>query len=64
MKIFFKNKTEKKLSMDYIKGTSKTEKYCRLVKTWSKQNKVLFIILYNKKEHTKINSKMDDNEKK
>lgn len=50
--------------MDYIKGTSKTEKYCRLVKTWSKQIKVLFIILYNKKKHTKINSKMDDNEKK
>lgn len=50
MKIFFK-KTEKILSTDNIKETSKTEKYCRIVKTWSKQNKVIFMIfiIYNKK---------------
>lgn len=65
MKIFFKKKTEKILSTDNIKETSKTEKYCRIVKTWSKQKKVIFMIfiIYNKKNHTKIKSKMDKNNK-
>lgn len=37
--------------MDNIKEISKIEKYCRIVKMWFKQKKVIFMIfiIYNKK---------------
>lgn len=46
MKIFFKKKKRKKIKHGLHKETSKTEKYCRLVKTWSKQLWFLEIFIY------------------
>lgn len=46
MKIFCKKKNGQKIEHGLHKETSKTEKYCRLVKTWSKQLWFLEIFFY------------------